>query len=90
MRNNCFFIDCQQTYYHQIFKSEDSNKTEMTVIRIDDKHELEQNQSIYVEIVRVKPQDGDIPAPHFHECPTPIGFTHCKLGPCYHDLKKPM
>jgi hypothetical protein len=62
MRNNCLFVDCQQTYYHQIFKREDSNKTEMTVIRIDDKHELEQNQSIYVEIVRVKPQDGDIPA----------------------------
>ncbi len=61
MRNNCFFTDCQQTYYHQIFKREDSNKTEMTVIRRDDKHEVEQNQSMYIEIVRVKPQDGAIP-----------------------------
>ncbi len=59
--NNCFFVDCQQTYYHQIFKREDSNKTEMTVIRIDDKHEVEQNQSMYGEIVTVKPQDGAIP-----------------------------
>jgi len=32
----------------------------MTLIRIDDKHEVEQNQSIYVEIVRVKPWDGAI------------------------------
>jgi hypothetical protein len=60
MINNCFFVDCQQTYYYQIFKREDSDKTEMTLIRIDDKHEVEQNQSIYVEIVRVKPWDGAI------------------------------
>jgi hypothetical protein len=33
----------------------------MTVIRRDDKHEVEQNQSMYIEIVRVKPQDGAIP-----------------------------
>lgn len=32
----------------------------MTVIRIDDKHEVEQSQSMYVEIVGVKPQDGAI------------------------------
>jgi hypothetical protein len=32
----------------------------MTDMMIDNKHEGEQNNSTYVEIVRVKPQDGAI------------------------------